>query len=747
MRHLHCRDLTGLVATLVVLLGGESPGAQIIHTAHDHIPNFAARPTIRSAAGGSWSSPGTWTPARVPNPTDIVSISHTVVFDSTAGDVDVLGIGAGGVLRFATSQDTRLAVGTLIVLPGGALEVGTAATPVDAGVTAEVIIKDTSLDQKTDPDQYGTGLLAIDGRITMHGSLRTPTFVRTAIEPLAGHTTVRLERAVSGWQVGDRVFLPDTRQVPVDHWFDPKWPLQVEERTIRAISADARTITVSTALEFDHRGARDADGTPTVLGDGLRLLPHLGNLTRNIVVRSANPTGTRGHTLYTRRSDVRIAYVQFQDLGRTKAQPLHASTNHIGRYPVHIHHVWGPVNPGNTGYQFSLVGNAINDSLKWPMTVHGSHYGLIRQNVIFGGSQLTGAGIATEDGTETENLFEENFVANIRGSTPPRNSGPGTAEGTTAGSAAECYWGAGFNNRYVNNVAASCRNTVQEIVSGPGWKFVVLPAPYVARNPRFRGADMTKNNQTVEVTPQYQALLEFRGNEVYGLAADGLTMWQLGTDGFAIPPGIPESTVKDFRVWHTYEGAVYNYPAHRMTFDGLVYRVDAAATRFWPAAVQCGDYRHIAISIVGANVHAGSVFGNCTDPLGMYRIENVTAVTRHHAFQFATPATPGTQASRPQSGVRFVLRNNRIAAWPGQPLQTIAMEHSTAKGNSQPEGRYEVSVLDYQGQSGNNFRVYFDVQGTQALYGGRAPCVDRSSRPEVLGLTCELADGVSGSER
>ena len=127
---------------------------------------------------------------------------------------------------------------------------------------------------------------------------------------------------------------------------------------------------------------------------------------------------------------------------------------------------------------------------------------------------------------------------------------------------------------------------MQQIVSGPGWKFIVPAAPYTAHNPRFRGADMTNTSQTTAVTPQYQPILEFRGNEVYGLAADGLTAWELGTDGYAIPTGISESVIKDFRVWHTYEGAVYNYPAHRITLDGLVYRIDPAVTIYWPSAFQ-----------------------------------------------------------------------------------------------------------------------------------------------------------------
>ena len=357
---------------------------------------------------------------------------------------------------------------------------------------------------------------------------------------------------MSGWRAGDRLFIPDSRQVDENNKFNSSYVLQIDEVTVQSVSADGRSVTVSPALRYDHRGAKDANGTATVLSDGTKLLPHVGNLTRNVIIRSESPSGTRGHTLFTNRSDVDIYYVQFQDLGRTRATALNSSTNHIGRYPLHIHHLWGPVNSSNTGYQFELVGNAVNDSLKWPIAVHGSHYGLIKQNVVFGGSQLTGAGIAVEDGSETENLFEENFVANVRGNVNPRESGPDTANGTTPGSAAECFWAAGFNNRFVNNVASDCRNPFQQIVSGPGWKFIVPPAPYTTQAPRFRGADMTNTTQTLAVTPQLQPILEFRSNEIYGESAAGLTIWNLRTDGYNIPT-VSESVIKDFRVWHTYE--------------------------------------------------------------------------------------------------------------------------------------------------------------------------------------------------
>ncbi len=115
-----------------------------IHTGHDHIPNFAASPTIRSAANGAWSAPSTWNPARLPVPGDIVSITHTISYDTLAGDVEVVGIETGGVLRFATGQSTRLDVATLMVLPGGRPEIGTPLAPISPSVSAEIVIKDSS---------------------------------------------------------------------------------------------------------------------------------------------------------------------------------------------------------------------------------------------------------------------------------------------------------------------------------------------------------------------------------------------------------------------------------------------------------------------------------------------------------------------------------------------------------------------------------------------------------------------------
>ena len=53
------------------------------------------------------------------------------------------------------------------------------------------------------------------------------------------------------------------------------------------------------------------------------------------------------------------------------------------------------------------------------LVVHRSHYGLIRDNVVY---NTRGAGIVTEDGTESFNVFERNFSLRTAGS---RDAAPG----------------------------------------------------------------------------------------------------------------------------------------------------------------------------------------------------------------------------------------------------------------------------------------------------------------------------------
>ena len=124
-------------------------------TLPESIPDFSldtSRPYVQSVQTGSWSSAATWQGGQIPTSNQVVRIllAHTVTINDTAAVAYTIAI--DGKLAFAPSVNTRLKVTNLQVMAGdngmgtpGVLEVGTAAAPIAAGVTAEIIIANTPL--------------------------------------------------------------------------------------------------------------------------------------------------------------------------------------------------------------------------------------------------------------------------------------------------------------------------------------------------------------------------------------------------------------------------------------------------------------------------------------------------------------------------------------------------------------------------------------------------------------------------
>ena len=394
---------------------------------HPDFSQDASRVTILSAQSGSWSSASTWQGGQIPTGNHVVRIllGHTVTIDDTAAVAYTVAI--DGKLAFAPTVNTRLKVTNLEVMAGnmamgtpGVLEVGTAATPIAANVTAEIVIANSPLGGSVaDPDQFGTGIIVF-GKMTMHGSVRTPTFVRLAAEPRAGHTTLTLSEAVSGWKVGDRLVLPGhpAHQGKRSHRRPAGSTPSTSGKSARSrpCRRTAKPLTLTSRLQYDHLGARDLNGVldfPAARRqpDPERHRP-LGESRRDPRAHARQPHGRRGHPLCAlqgpRTHDVSAAET--------------TRRNHIGRYPLHMHHISGPLPTPANGYQFTLVGNAVDGGsvetkFKWGIAVHGSHYGLIQDNVVY---NYNGASIATEDGSESFNVFDHNFA--LRGMGEPNNS-------------------------------------------------------------------------------------------------------------------------------------------------------------------------------------------------------------------------------------------------------------------------------------------------------------------------------------
>jgi G8 domain-containing protein len=674
------------------------------------IPDLCAKATIVSAASGAWSNPGTWNLARVPAAGDKVSISssHAVSYD-TVSNASLNCVEVRGQLAFRTDIDTRITVGTLLVYSNGLLQIGTPAAPVAASVKAEVVIADQPLNTTADPEQFGTGIIGV-GKITISGQPRTP-FARLTSEAAAGATTLTTAQSLNGWQVGDKLFLPDARHLTDTQrtTYSPQW----EERTAASVGTTA--VTVSSPLSFLHEGARDGAGA-------LTFLPHVANLSRNVIIRSANPGGTRGHILFSIRAAIDIRYALLKDLGRTTTAPLdnttfdasghvtHVGTNQIGRYPLHLHHLMGPntrtmgsvTKPFDGFQQYRLIGNAIDGGKKWGITVHNTHFGLVQQNVVY---NVDGAGIVTEDGSESYNMFEGNFVARINGP-----GGRGDERGLTdMGWEGTGFWLRGTNNNIRDNV-------VVNVLTDYGFKYF----SYLIGNvniPKFPGADTTVASQVNTVLETTLPIKIFARNEVYGASQGGLTYWWISTqENNPTPgPGLNASTnnIKNFHVWHVWNNAIYNYPSNALTIDGLVVRGKSPSQSAYSRGLFSGDYAARNLLVTNADIQ-GMMYGIVvsTNANGGTQVIQNSYLRNAKNISIETQWTAVSDA-RNIGPRKVVIRNVRfdtpVIGVPQTPLRAIEFAYSAGAVRNLIQ-KDDIYVYEFNGNASDNFKAYYAQQ-------------------------------------
>jgi hypothetical protein len=706
--------MRGVLLSALLIAGASLRG--LTQEAHPHtpavsglphgMPLFCSAPTIAAAATGAWSNPQTWLPRRVPRENDRVSIGagHVVTYD-VVGDSSLDCVEVRGHLRFETEKNTRMKFVTLTVLDEGHLEVGSAARPVSPGARAELVVADRRIDPRLDPAHLGNGIVGF-GKVTMSGAPRTPTFVRLRRESAAGDRSLELEQPVTGWNSGDAIVIPDTRQLRAGERGE-KYTPQTERLLISTVSG--LEVALTAPLAFNHSGARNAEGRTEIL-------PHVGNLTRNVIVRSENPRGTRGHVMFVSRADVDVRFVAFQELGRTRMGSLDSTqfdsagrssavgTNQIGRYAVHFHHTFGPAAAAADGYQFRLIGNSVDGALKWGITIHRSHYGLIQDNVVY---KTKGAGIVTEDGSESFNVFDHNFAVQTaarRGSGAAGGYGASTVDvgGDGAG-----FWFRGPNNFVRNNVAAS----------GEKFGFALPAASLLAvRVPAFKGADNSKGSESSVVDMSNAPVLEFANNEAYGTMESGVsTVWN--------------GTISNLSVWHASHHGVSGSPPQTLVLDRLKVRGDPSVLNHAneaPVGVWTSNYVSKRITVARADVQGMRV--GVLSPFfysqtlengrgaGELRIED-SYFRNHIGVSIATAYVSADGASSKTAIVRNSLFEPLALQQSGSaPVESISMNYGMTPGDARP--RAPILIYDHNRQAGNNFKVYYSHRAPEAS----APC-------------------------
>ena len=501
---------------------------------------------VRSAVSGRWSEPATWQGGKIPQGGARVQIcgGHTVTFDIKT-EAAIRSIHVAGTLRFDPGRDTRLDVGLIKVQPGDdsgesgfdcenhvkapdpnelrpALEMGTPEEPIPANHTA--VIRLTAV-PGLDPEEC-PAIVCCGGRWDVHGSPLSRTWVKLAPPVRKGSDTLTLSEPVKGWRVGDRIVVTAiARQKFSDETLrtSVRGDEQTEERVIKA--SDGTRIVLDSPLAFLHSRVDGRCG-------------EVANLSRNVIIESADPAGVRGHTMYHRYSTGSISYAEFRHLGKQ---------GKLGKYSLHFHRV------GDTMRGSSVIGASIWDSANRWITVHGTNTLVVRDCV---GYRSTGHGFFLEDGTEVENIFDRNLaVQALQGQAIPgqvfpldRNDGAG-------------FWWANCHNAFTRNVAVECDEY--------GFRFDAPEAPGFDLSMNVRGPRGERRLVDIRTLP----FLRFDGNEAHAQRRYGVNLG--GGSGNGGKGGVgavgPDSrhpfVIRNLEVWEAFWA--FSPAAPGVLIDGL----------------------------------------------------------------------------------------------------------------------------------------------------------------------------------
>jgi hypothetical protein len=560
-----------------------------VRAAHqtDSAPQPGIAFDIVSVANGDWSNPDTWQPARVPGEGDRVLVSRgTHVTYDVESEAVLRVIQVVGTLEFARDRNTLLNVGLLKVQnsdtcsesgfacdfhgvtasgepherPEGdipALLVGTPGSPIPAEFTATIRLHYLN----GMPENDSPALACCAARMEIHGAPMSRTWVKLGADSAEGATQVTLTEPVTGWNVGDDVIVTGSvRRERGGSYRTDTEAVTTEERRIVAI--DRTTITLDEPLDFEHSGSGE-------------FKCEIANLSRNVVIESADPEGQRGHTVYHAFSAGGISYARLAHLGKEGV---------LGRYAIHFHMA------GDTMRGGGVVGAAIVDSHNRWVTIHGTNHLVIRDCVGYGS---VGHGYFLEDGTEVYNLLDRNLAVHAYAGRPLPNQVLSFDPNDGAG-----FWWANGRNTFTRNV--SCENDEY------GYRYDIQERSNF--DPRLPVLQPDGTYQTVDV--RTIPIWRFEQNEAhtegfYGMlvAANGNDQPDSPIDGDDMLRSINEvdwtgpderhpHIIRDFTVW----GAHYAFRPHSPCMLMEDIRLHDAAYGVYRPAFESQVYRDLHIS-------------------------------------------------------------------------------------------------------------------------------------------------------
>lgn len=504
---------------------------------------------------GDWFDPNTWHKGNIPNANAKVLIPEgiTVEYDGESS-AKLFTVRVDGELEFATDIDTKMVVDTFVVAPSGRLEIGTEDNPIDADVSATILIaRNGNIDTNWDSQLLSRGVLS-HGEVEIHGSEKN-AFSKVIDDPMAGDTKLALAEIPIGWQVGDTIVLTGTHK---KGWSFNQYNdlghkgTQDEEVTITAINGNV--ITIDQPLRYDHDTPRDD------------LKAYVANMSRNVTIASQGgddvPVHQRGHVMFMHNDDVDVRYAAFDDLGRTdksesavdvtSLNSVSSDSNVKGRYSFHFHKT-GTEDQENPAI---AIGNTVSGSPGWGFVHHSSHANF-EDNVAF---DVFGAAFAAEDGDETGHWLR-NLAIDSQGTSNKPHSEKNMSR---VGDHDNGFSGTGFfffgrAVESVENVAANTTHGFQYFHRGEHDNPLAenLEQPEIAYGNETFSHDKTPINT-------------FLNNEAFG------TQY-----GLTVIKNTPEQNhdvrtiIDNFVAWETANGMHFDYTGHYTILGGEIISTEA----------------------------------------------------------------------------------------------------------------------------------------------------------------------------
>ncbi|NOS74879.1 MAG: hypothetical protein HOP36_10170, partial [Methyloglobulus sp.] len=318
------KETTLAVNFLIILLLVLPPIGQALAMGADHqaalnLVNLSAvnRSVVKS---GSWSDPTTWSGGTLPKAGENLHVPQgkTLLVD-VVSDASLDTIRVDGIIKFATHNNVRIKLDTLVVTQTGTFEIGAENNRVEQTKKVEIIIAQNGvINRNWDPTNISRGII-LQGKTRIYGSEKS-AYHTLSIDPAAGSTQITLNSIPTGWAKGDIIAITATKFRPKKDT-DALFQTEDELRRINAISGNS--IILGALIDSNTLAPLAHNHIPSIK----KMPVYAANLTRNVVFKSEGgnlvPVNQRGHFVVMHNPDAVIKGAGFYFFGRTnKSIPI-----------------------------------------------------------------------------------------------------------------------------------------------------------------------------------------------------------------------------------------------------------------------------------------------------------------------------------------------------------------------------------------------------------------------------------------